>query len=61
MVTKLPKVDVVIIGVGWSAGIIAAELTKKGKKVVGLERGKEEKQKIILWHMTNLDMRFDMK
>lgn len=43
MVTKLPKVDVVTIGVGWSAGIIAAELTKKGKKVVGLERGKERK------------------
>jgi len=43
MVTKLPKVDVVTIGVGWSAGIIAAELTKKGKKVVGLERGKDRK------------------
>ena len=43
MVTKLPKVDVVTIGVGWSAGIIAAELTKEGKKVVGLERGKERK------------------
>ncbi|MEK5145678.1 gluconate 2-dehydrogenase alpha chain [Psychrobacillus psychrotolerans] len=43
MVTKLPKVDVVTIGVGWSAGIIAAELTKQGKKVVGLERGKERK------------------
>ncbi|TQR16442.1 GMC family oxidoreductase [Psychrobacillus soli] len=43
MVTKLPKVDVVTIGVGWSAGIIAAELTKQGKKVVGLERGKDRK------------------
>ena len=56
MVTKLPKVDVVTIGVGWSAGIIAAELTKQGKKVVGLERG-IEKQKIIIWPMMNLDMR----
>ena len=30
MVKKLPKIDVVIIGVGWSGGIIASELTKKG-------------------------------
>ncbi|CEH30963.1 GMC family oxidoreductase [Aneurinibacillus migulanus] len=40
---KLPKVDVVIVGVGWGGGIIASELTKKGMKVVGLERGKERK------------------
>jgi gluconate 2-dehydrogenase alpha chain len=36
---KHPKVDVVIIGVGWVGGIIAHELTKAGLKVVGLERG----------------------
>lgn len=40
MAKKLPKTDVVIIGVGWAGGIIASELTKQGKKVVGLERGK---------------------
>lgn len=40
---KLPKVDVVIVGVGWGGGIIASELTKQGMKVVGLERGKERK------------------
>ncbi|GAA4711769.1 GMC family oxidoreductase [Brevibacillus fulvus] len=40
MATKLPKVPVVIAGMGWSGGIIAAELTKAGIKVVGLERGK---------------------
>ncbi len=34
-----PKVDAVIIGVGWVGGIIASELTKAGLKVVGLERG----------------------
>ena len=34
-----PKVDAVIIGVGWVGGIIAHELTKAGLKVVGLERG----------------------
>ncbi len=41
MAKKLPKTDVVIIGVGWAGGIIASELTKKGLSVVGLERGKE--------------------
>jgi gluconate 2-dehydrogenase alpha chain len=35
----LKKVDVVIVGVGWVGGIIAAELTKAGLNVVGLERG----------------------
>ncbi|MED0679174.1 GMC family oxidoreductase [Aneurinibacillus thermoaerophilus] len=40
---KLPKVDVVIVGVGWAGGIIASELAKNGLKVVGLERGKERK------------------
>ncbi|MBU5211370.1 MULTISPECIES: GMC family oxidoreductase [Heyndrickxia] len=40
MAKKLPKTDVVTVGVGWVGGIIAAELTKKGYKVVGLERGK---------------------
>ncbi len=43
MARKLPKTDVVIVGVGWAGGIIASELTKKGLKVVGLERGRERK------------------
>ena len=43
MARKLPKVDVVVIGVGWAGGIIASELTKQGLTVVGLERGKERK------------------
>lgn len=43
MARKLPKADVVLVGVGWTGGIIASELTKKGLKVVGLERGKERK------------------
>src|SRR5580704_8958087 len=33
------KTDVVIIGVGAAGGIIAAELSKAGMKVIGLERG----------------------
>ncbi|NBD22899.1 GMC family oxidoreductase [Paenibacillus glycinis] len=40
MATKLPKVPIVIVGMGWVGGIIAAELTKAGHSVVGLERGK---------------------
>ncbi|ACT01589.1 GMC family oxidoreductase [Paenibacillus sp. JDR-2] len=40
MATKLPKVPVVIVGMGWVGGIIASELTKAGISVVGLERGK---------------------
>ncbi|TAM58525.1 GMC family oxidoreductase [bacterium] len=39
MATKLKAVDAVTIGVGWTGGIIAAELTKAGYHVVGLERG----------------------
>ena len=33
------KTDVVIVGMGPSGGIIAAELAKAGMKVIGLERG----------------------
>lgn len=43
MATKLKKVDAVIVGAGWAGGIAAAELSKKGYKVVGLERGSYEK------------------
>lgn len=39
MTRKLDKVEVVTVGVGWSGGIVAAELSKAGHKVVGLERG----------------------
>jgi gluconate 2-dehydrogenase alpha chain len=33
------KTDVVIVGVGAAGGVIAAELTKAGMRVIGLERG----------------------
>jgi gluconate 2-dehydrogenase alpha chain len=33
------KTDVVIIGIGAAGGILAAELSKSGMKVIGLERG----------------------
>ncbi|WP_010649739.1 GMC family oxidoreductase [Oceanobacillus massiliensis] len=45
MAKTLPKTDVVLVGVGWTGGILAAELSKKGYKVVGLERGKYLKTK----------------
>lgn len=41
MVKRMDKVDVVTVGVGWSGGIVASELSKAGFKVVGLERGAE--------------------
>lgn len=42
MVTKLDKVDVVVVGTGWAGGIVSAELAKAGYRVVALERGKEK-------------------
>jgi gluconate 2-dehydrogenase alpha chain len=39
MVTRLPEVDVVIVGMGWAGGILAKELAEAGLRVVGLERG----------------------
>jgi gluconate 2-dehydrogenase alpha chain len=36
---KLPKVDVVTVGAGWTAGILAQQLTKAGLQVVSLEQG----------------------
>ena len=39
MATRLKDVDVVIIGLGWTGGILAKELTEAGMKVVAIERG----------------------
>src|ERR1700704_4819019 len=39
MATKLKEVDVVLVGLGWTGGILAKELTEAGVKVVALERG----------------------
>jgi gluconate 2-dehydrogenase alpha chain len=40
MSIRLPKVDAVLIGVGWTGGILAKEMTQAGLSVVGLERGR---------------------
>ena len=39
MATKLKEVDAVIVGLGWTGGILAKELAEVGLKVVALERG----------------------
>src|SRR5213596_879512 len=39
MATKMKDVDVVIVGLGWTGGILAKELAEAGLKVVALERG----------------------
>jgi gluconate 2-dehydrogenase alpha chain len=39
MASKLPRKDVVIIGLGWTGSILAHELTDHGLEVVAIERG----------------------
>src|SRR5256886_15436862 len=39
MVTRLKEVDVVVVGLGWTGGILGKELAEAGLKVVALERG----------------------
>ena len=39
MAMKLPRKDVVIIGLGWTGSILAHELTEAGLDVVAIERG----------------------
>ena len=39
MTRRLPKKDVVIIGLGWTGSIMANELTDEGLEVMAIERG----------------------
>jgi gluconate 2-dehydrogenase alpha chain len=39
MATRLPPVDVVLVGFGWTASILGKELTDSGLRVLALERG----------------------
>jgi gluconate 2-dehydrogenase alpha chain len=39
MATKLPAVDILIVGMGWTGGILAKELAPTGLKITVLERG----------------------
>lgn len=56
------KVDAVIVGSGWAGGIVAAELSKKGYKVVGLERGEDKKHEDYVGSKDELrySMRYEM-
>ena len=40
MATRLKGVDIVIVGLGWTGGILAKELGETGLSIVALERGK---------------------
>lgn len=59
MANELPKVPVVIVGMGWAGGIIASELTKAGIEVVGLERGKERKTSD--YYMVHDELRYALR
>jgi choline dehydrogenase-like flavoprotein len=39
MASKLKSADIVIVGLGWTGGILAKELAETGLSVVVLERG----------------------
>jgi len=38
MATRLKEVDAVVVGLGWTGGILGKELAEAGLKVVALER-----------------------
>ncbi len=39
MTERLPRKDVVIVGLGWTGSIMALELARAGLDVVAIERG----------------------
>src|SRR5690625_7106662 len=41
MPKKLDKVDVVVVGTGWAGGVVIAERSMPGYKVVDIERGED--------------------
>jgi gluconate 2-dehydrogenase alpha chain len=53
------KADVAIVGVGWVGGIIAAELTKAGLDVVGLERGHD--RSVANWADDHDELRYAIR
>ena len=61
MATRLPPVDVVIIGVGWAGSILAAELSRAGLKVVGLERGGYRGQEQIVMPEAHDQLKYDRR
>ena len=61
MATRLPPVDVVTIGVGWAGSILAAELSRAGLKVVGLERGGYRGQEQMLVPEIHDQLKYDRR
>lgn len=59
MAKKMHKVNVVTVGVGWTGGIVAAELTKAGFTVVGLERGPEKTREDYMH--THDEIKYDLR
>lgn len=62
MAKKLDKTDIVVVGSGWSGGIIASELGKKGYNVVILEKGKKQTREDFMDIKDELkfSLRYDM-
>ena len=55
MATRLPGVDAVIVGMGWTGAIMAKELTDAGLSVVALERGADRDTQPDFAYPMNVD------
>ena len=58
---RLPEADVVIVGLGFAGGIIAAELTKAGVDVVALERGPDRSPEASEYVRKHDELRFRVR
>jgi gluconate 2-dehydrogenase alpha chain len=58
---RLPEADVVIVGLGFAGGIIAAELTKAGVDVVALERGPDRSPQASEYVRKHDELRFRVR
>jgi gluconate 2-dehydrogenase alpha chain len=47
MVTKLPPVDILIVGMGWTGGILANELGPTGLKIAVLDAAERVRPRTI--------------
>lgn len=39
MATRMPPVDIVMVGLGWANSVVGMELAASGLKILALERG----------------------
>src|SRR5437879_2520199 len=62
MAMKLPPVDIVVIGMGWTGGILAKELAATGLKIAVLGRGAERStQKRFTVPLIRYELRFSQR